>query len=512
MKIRYLYIVLTTIFIFGCNSSKHLDTVKIESGLLKGTSENGVSVFKGVPYAEPPVGKLRWCPPLPPLSWDSIKVANKYSANPIQHMVDEYGPWTSEYQPQGEISEDCLYLNIWTAAKSSEEKRSVLVYIPGGAFTGGSGNVPVYNGENIAKKGIVVVTINYRVEVIGFLAHPELTKESENNSSGNYGLLDQLQALKWVQQNISEFGGDPNSVTVMGQSAGAASVHALLRSPLAKGLFQRTIAMSGSSARMNDDQTLAQAEENGLRFAETANSASLEELRKMPAEELLAISRNNFRFHPIADGWYIPEDENYFSSDVVTMTGFVADEGSFSDDYGKLSAEDFKKQVNFQAGNLADQVLKLYPVSTKEESIESQKSLRRDFSMVSMYAWAKEREKLCTTDVYTYLFDHQQPGKTREQYLTFHSSELPYVFNNLSYSPRPWEDEDTKIADMMSDYWKNFISKGDPNGDGLLYWPEFSLAPEQTMELGNKMKPRLITSTKKFEILKQLIKKKMYNN
>jgi para-nitrobenzyl esterase len=484
--------------------------VKVESGLLQGKVENGVSVYKGVPFAAPPVGELRWCPPQPPLSWEGVRMADKFSANQIQVMVKEYGPWTAEYQPQGETSEDCLYLNIWTAAKSSNEKRPVIVYIPGGAFTGGSGNVPVYNGEALAKKGLIVVTINYRVGVIGFFAHPELTKESEHKSSGNYGLLDQLAALKWVRKNISVFGGDPEQITIMGQSAGAASVHYLTASPLAKGLFIRAIAMSGLDAFYGPGENLTSAEQNGVKFAQAKSVASLAELRKLSANDLLAATTNEFRFSPIVDGWYLPKSvEKIFAageqSDVTTITGLVADEGSFNNDYGKLPVEDFRRQVKEQAGNLADEILKLYPSATEEECSESQKMISREMSMVSMHIWAAKRAMTSKTDVYTYIFTHQQPGETKERYLAFHSSDLPYVFDNLKYSPRPWTDEDKKIAEIMSGYWVNFIKTGNPNGNGLHEWTTLNEMKNETMELGDKKGIRPIVSREKFEILKKLL-------
>jgi para-nitrobenzyl esterase len=483
--------------------------VKVESGLLQGTSKDGVTVYKGVPFAAPPVGNLRWCAPQPPASWEGVRKTVKFSANPIQVMVKEYGPWVAEYQPQGEISEDCLYLNIWTAAKSPKEKLPVMVYIPGGAFTGGSGNVPVYNGENLAKKELVVVTINYRVGVIGFLAHPELTKESEHKSSGNYGLLDQVAALEWVKRNITTFGGDPTRVTIMGQSAGAASVHYLTASPLAKGLFIRAITQSGSNTWIGPGDRLSSAEQTGVRFAKANAAASLAELRAMPATDLLAATKDEFRFSPIVDGWFLPKsvDEIFEAgeqSDVATLTGFVADEGSYSDDYGKVPAEEFRKRVRQQTGSQADAMLRLFPASTEAESAESQKAFARDMSMVSMYQWAMKREKTSKTNVYTYLFTHQQPGATQERYQAFHSSELPYVFNNLNQSPRPWTVEDEKIAEIMSSYWTNFIETGDPNGTGLPRWRTFREAPEETMELGNKMGARPITNRDKFEMLKKL--------
>ncbi len=508
MKYRTFFIVLYLVLISQYSNAQQPAAIKVEQGLLQGKLEDGVEVYKGVPYAAPPVGDLRWRAPRPAAKWKGIKRADKFSANPIQVMVKELGPWTPEYQPQGEVSEDCLYLNIWTTAKSSKEKRPVVMYIPGGAFTGGSGNCPVYNGTNLAKKGLVVVTINYRVGVIGFLALPELTKESEHNSSGNYGLLDQVAALEWIKENIASFGGDPNKVTIMGQSAGAASVNYLTASPLAKGLFIRAIAQSGTNQNIGPSENLSSAEQNGIKFEKSLNVNSLAELRAMPAKELLDATKQ-FRFTPIIDGWFLPESvDDIFASgkqnDVVTMTGWVADEGSFSSDYGKIPAEEFRKRVKQQAGSLAEEILKLYPASTDADAAESQKIISRDRAMVSTYLWAANREKTSKTNIYTYIFTHEQPGATQERYLAFHSSELPYIFESLNSAPRSWTAEDKIIAKEMSSYWVNFISTGNPNGNGLPEWPAFNKASKETMELGDKMEPRPITSTEKFELLEKI--------
>jgi para-nitrobenzyl esterase len=503
-------IVATVLFISSAYcAAKQPSPVKIESGLLQGTSEDGVMVYRGIPFAAPPVGELRWSAPRPPAPWTGVRVADTFSANPTQLMRKEYGPWTAEYQPQGTASEDCLYLNIWTASNPPTKTRPVMVYIPGGAFTGGSGNVPVYNGEHLAQKGVVVVTINYRVGVMGFFAHPELTKESGHNSSGNYGLLDQVAALQWVKRNISAFGGDPTRVTIMGQSAGVSSVHFLTASPLAKGLFIRAIALSGSNARIGPGESLAMAEQNGIRFAQAKGASSLAALRAMTMEEVTAATDVEFRFSPIVDGWFLPQSVDEIvaaggESDVATLTGWVADEGSFNNDYGKLSAEAYRQRVSQQMGSHAEEILKLYPASTDAECAESQRALARDVSMVSMYQWALLRGKTCTTSVYTYLFTHPQPGATKERYLTFHSSELPYVFDNLDQAPRPWTIEDEAIAKTLSQYWVNFIATGDPNGKGLPRWPAFGEAREETMRVGDSMGPRPIAGREKFEALKTL--------
>jgi para-nitrobenzyl esterase len=494
------------LFVAGLAFAQQPAPVKVEGGLLQGTSEDGVTVYRGVPFAAPPVGDLRWRAPRLPAAWEGVRKAKKFAPNPVQEMRDSFGPWTAEYQPQGAVSEDCLYLNIWTGAKSSGENRPVMVYIPGGAFTGGSGNCPVYNGVNLAKKGLVVVTVNYRVGVLGFLAHPELTKESVHNSSGNYGLLDQVSALEWIKRNIAVFGGDPARVTIMGQSAGAMSVHYLTASPLAKRLFVRAIAQSGSYAQIGPGESLASAEQTGARFAKAKGVSSLAALRAMPAADVIAPTKEEFHFLPIVDGWFLPKsvDEIFAAggqSDVATLTGWVADEGSFSDDYGKVPVEEFQKRVRRQAG----EILQLYPVSTHAEAAESQKAFTRDMSMVSMYLWATNRGKTGRSSVYTYLFTHPQPGATKERYQTFHSSELPYIFDNLKQTPRPWTADDAKIAETMSGYWTNFIATGDPNGRGLTAWQTFRETPVETMELGDRMGPCPITSRAKLEALKKLL-------
>ncbi|MDP2883612.1 MAG: carboxylesterase family protein [Ignavibacteria bacterium] len=509
MKHRISFVVSFGVFMIGLVMAQQPAPVKVEEGLIQGTSEDGLTVYRGIPFAAPPVGDLRWSEPRPPVKWNGVRKADRFSANPMQEMRERFGPWTAEYQPQGQVSEDCLYLNIWTGAKSGNEKRPVMMYIPGGAFTGGSGNCPVYDGENLATKGLVVVTINYRVGVLGFLAHPELTRESAHHASGNYGLLDQIAALQWIKRNIGMFGGDPARVTIMGQSAGAASVHFLTGSPLAKGLFIRAIAQSGSYAQMGPGESLASAEQIGIRFARAKGAASLAELRAMPAADLTAPTKEEFHFLPIVDGWFLPKSvDDLFAageqSDVATLTGWVADEGSFSVDYGKVPAEEFVKGVRQQVGTQADVVLKFYPTSTQAEAAESQKAFARDMAMISMSEWARKREKTGKTSVYTYLFTHPQPGDTKERYQVFHSSELPYIFDNLQHSPRPWIAEDEKMAKTMSAYWTNFILTGDPNGKGLATWPTFKQTPEETMELGDKMGPRPIVSREKLDALKKL--------
>jgi para-nitrobenzyl esterase len=466
---------------------------------------SGIAAYKGLPFAAPPVGDLRWRAPKPVVAWQGVREAEHFSAGCVQNLPRSRDPWTKEFMHQGEVSEDCMYLNVWTGAKKAREKRPVFVWIYGGGFNEGSTAVAAYDGEELARKGLVVVSMNYRLNVFGFFAHPDLTRESDVKASGNYGLLDQLAALEWVHKNIARFGGDPARVTIAGQSAGAMSVHALTASPLAKGLFERAIAESGSGVG-RPSRTLAEAEQEGVRFAAAKGARSIAELRAMPASQLAArVEGAQFGWRPVVDGWFLPEDiAEIFAhgkqNDVPTLTGMTADEGSSSPGYGKLSAEEYEKQVRQRFGGAADQVLRLYPVSAQKDSA-------RDQGLVSMYLWAKNRAATARTKVYTYYWDHPEPGPNKNVFGTFHTSEVPYVFNSLRLSDRPWEPADREIAQMMTSYWANFAANGDPNGKDLTAWPAFDPAKPVTMELGDHTGPRVIADPVKLELFEQYFAK-----
>jgi len=297
------------------------DPVRVEQGQLSGVpgTDPGVRVYKGVPFAAPPVGDLRWRAPKPAADWPGVRKADQFSATCMQTPYPQGSLYYSEAQP---VSEDCLYLNIWTAAKSASDKRPVMVWIHGGAFTRGSGSTPVYDGENFAKKGVVLVTINYRLGIFGFFAHPELTQESEHHSSGDYGILDEIAALQWVQKNIAKFGGDPKRVTIFGESAGSWAVNVLVASPLTKGLFQRAIGESG--ANFNKMANLADLEKSGAR------AGSIQELRAKSSAEIM---KTQGAFSVNVDGWLLPTDvmtifEKGRQNDVPILIGSNADEGT----------------------------------------------------------------------------------------------------------------------------------------------------------------------------------------
>jgi para-nitrobenzyl esterase len=469
--------------------------VRVAGGLVSGISgrDPSITVFQGVPFAAPPVADLRWRAPRPVVAWQGVRKADTFGDSCMQTIVDERKPWTYEFMTHTAVSEDCLYLNVWTAARSSPEKRPVYVYIYGGANTEGSGAVPVYNGEGLARKGIVVVTVNYRLGVLGFFTHPELTKESDTHASGNYALLDLIAALRWVHDYIGGFGGDPGNVTVGGQSAGASNTHSLTASPLARGLFHRAIAESGSSVAANPaaTRTLADQEPLGVKFAEARGARSIAELRAMSWKDLSATT--GFRFGVVVDGYVLPASvSEVFASgrqnDVPTLTGANQHEGGATP-HPEITAEGFQKQARQRYGDLADEFLSLYPASTDEQARVSQNESSWDQTRISMYLWAMNRAKTARTNAFTYFWDHPLPGPDIEKYGAFHTSEVPYVMNALAMSDRPFTDADRRIADTLSSYWANFMKTGDPNGPGLPHWPAVTSDAGKTMEIGDRNEP-----------------------
>jgi para-nitrobenzyl esterase len=474
--------------------------VAVTGGQVAGVpgSDPSVMVFKGIPFAAPPVGDLRWRAPQPIAAWRGIRNADQFGNSCIQTVVRERKPWTYEFMTHNSISEDCLYLNVWTAAGRPEERRPVYVFIYGGGNTEGSTAVPVYDGGTLARKGIVVVTVNYRLGLFGFFTHPELTRETANRASGNYGILDLIAALKWVRDNIAAFGGDPAKVTVGGQSAGAANTHVLTASPLATGLFRGAIAESGSTIARGPNRKLAEQEQMGVKFAAAKGASDLRELRAMSWQQLEASlpgggtgpSASNYRFATVIDGYVLPSAINEVfaqkkQNDVPTLTGSNKDESGASP-HPDVTLEQFRKLAAARYEESAEEFLKLYPAKTDDEAAIAQNNAARDASRVSTYLWAIEREKTARTKEWTYFWDHALPGPDADKYGAFHTSEVPYVLGALAMSDRPFTPDDRRIADWMSSFWANFIAKGDPNGDGLARWPAVSEKPGFTMELGDK--------------------------
>jgi para-nitrobenzyl esterase len=458
--------------------------VRIDTGLITGTSTGTeeVRVFKGIPYAAPPVGDLRWRAPQPAAKWDGVLKA------------DQFGPVCMQGARGGSSpapSEDCLSVNVWTAAKSASEKRPVIVWTYGGGFTGGSGAEPRYDGEALAKKGVVFVTYNYRLGVFGFFAHPELTKESGHNASGNYGMMDMAAVLHWVQRNISAFGGDPTKVTIDGESAGAFLVSAMVGSPEGKGLFKRAIAQSGAwmGTSISHMTTREQAEAAGVKVAQALGASSIADLRAKTADDLF----KNARTQPgvIVDGWYIPEDLSITfakgkENDVDILVGSNRDEGTFFTRPGAGStAAQFNDRAKQRFGNLAGGYAKLYPSSTDAEAAAAQLATQRDEFGWHMRTWAQLQEKRGKDKAYLYYFTRVPPSpEGRPSRGATHTAELAYMFNNL-LPGTPWTEVDRKLADTMSSYWANFAATGNPNGKGLPEWPAYSPKAEQAMVLGD---------------------------
>jgi para-nitrobenzyl esterase len=504
---------LTLLSISGCNRATAPETiVQIDSGMLSGTqgADPSIRVFKGIPYAAPPIFDLRWRPPQPVPKWQGVYKADRSCAICMQQGRG-WGEFYQEefYQHPEPMSEDCLYLNVWTGAREGKP-RPVLLWIHGGGFAEGSGSLPSFEGESLAKKGLVVVTINYRLNVFGFLAHQELTKESVSSSSGNYGLLDQIAALQWVQRNIAAFGGDPNKVTIAGQSAGSASVHYLIASPLAKGLFVRAIAQSGSGVnRIVNTTRLKEAEQLGVKFAESLKVASLKELRGKPGAALL---QGEFQMRPIVDGYVVTDDiyplmKQKKLNDVPMITGLNAEE-QIGFQPRTVKAQGFQDDIKKRFAQDAAAFLKLYPAGTEDDARIARDASTRDQSIVSMRAWAKVRERTSSTPLYIYYFSRKPPGRDSERIGAFHSAELEYVFGTLNATDRPWEDVDRKLSGTMSSYWTNFILTGDPNGQGLSKWPLYSENIDQFFELGNTVGPRAVMPEKaKLELFEKYFEK-----
>lgn len=483
----------------------NMKTVQVESGALAGewNADRSVCAFKGVPYARPPIGRLRWRPPQPPEKWSGVRPAQAFAPRCIQpnrpnHAVGYFGA-----EPE---SEDCLYLNLWTAVPGTDEKRPVMMWLHGGAFLVGSGSLPIFDGAALARRGVVVVTINYRLGRLGFLSHPELSAEQPQRTSGNYGLLDQIEALRWIKTNIAAFGGDPDCVTVFGQSAGSSSVSTLMGSPLARGLFHRAIGQSGGAFFPRILQKLDAAEASGARFANAIGASTLEELRSRPAREIQFIRpddggtlkdiydgsdpkgtdrQNGWK---IIDGYTVPDFlRNIFAAgrqnDVPLLTGATTDEGTTQPPIPQLA--EFIRRARADYGNLADSFLQIFPAENDAEAeLASRRVVGTRVFNWENWTWANWQAKTGRAPVYFYHFAHAPPkpsstmgGDLSRELGAFHTADIPYVFQTLDARSWPWRPSDRALSDTMARYWVNFASTGDPNGAKLPQWPRYN--PQQ---------------------------------
>lgn len=486
MKRRIFLATTLMMFVSGLSVAQQPDAIKVEHGLVQGTYEDGLMVYKGIPFAAPPVGDLRWRAPQPLAKWDGVLKANQFGPSPIQGMRMGNG------EGQGlETSEDCLYLNIWSPAKSAKDRIPVLVWIYGGGFNMGSTSLQGYSGENLAKKGVVLVSIAYRVGRLGFLAHPELTEENPNHSSCNYGLLDMMAGLKWIQKNIASFGGDPQKVTIFGESAGGIAVSMLCASPLAKGLFHGAVSQSGGSFGPprpsplpgENLQRLVDAERSGESYVKSTGVSSISELRKIAADKL-PVSGLGLAW-PIIDGWVIPDDQYRLYeagryNDTPILVGYNSDEGlSFQ---ASRTPEEYIATVKSRFGPFADSLLKAYP-SGEGKVAKTARDLMRDAAFGwHTWVWAQLQTKTGKSKAYYYYFDqHPEYPADSPQFGqgSPHGQDVPYVFQHLNTSrglrgQRTITKSDQDISEAMAAYWTNFAKYGDPNGDGLPEWPAFS--------------------------------------
>jgi len=476
--------------------------VQTANGPIEGsTTASGIHLFKGVPFAAPPVGALRWQAPQPVQPWTQVRSAKEFGPRAMQQPL--FGDMN--FRSNG-VSEDCLYLNVWTPAKSAQEHRPVLVYFYGGGFVAGDGSEPRYDGEAMARRGIVAVTVNYRLGIFGFLAHPELSKESAHQASGNYGFLDQSAALRWVQQNIAAFGGDPKQVTIAGESAGSMSVSAQMASPLSKTLFARAIGESGSMLNTGFGPVpLAEAEHTGLAFATSIGASSLAALRALPAQQLLeaAGKPGTARFAPTLDKYFFIEAPTATfmagqQARVPLLVGWNSQEMGHQGltGPGPITPENYRTAVQKLYGERADAVLKLYPGTTAAEAEQSATDLAGDrFIAYSTWKWADAQGRTGGQPVYRYLFARARPAMTPEMGNAtaglaggvvkqapsapkappargaVHSAEIEYALGNLPTNKvYAWTPEDYKVSETMQAYFANFVKTGNPNGAGLPTW------------------------------------------
>lgn len=486
MKKRSVLIAVFAWFVAGQSFAQQPAPVKVQEGMVQGTVEDGLTVYRGIPFAAPPVGDLRWKAPQPAAKWEGVKQTTQFGPAPMQ----------GGNPPSGK-SEDCLYLNVWTPAKAANDKIPVMVYIYGGGFAGGYTSDPWISGEKLAKKGVVLVSVAYRVNQFGFLSHAGLSAESPNRVSGNYGILDQIAALQWVKKNIAAFGGDPNKVTIFGESAGAISVSMLCASPLAKGLFQGAISQSGGSFGPTrpttfpgeNMKTLKQAETDGEDYLKKAGVNSVAELRKIDADKL----STGFGMPggwPIVDGFAIPDDQYKLYeagkyNDVPVLIGYNSDEGaSFSHE---KAPEEFIAGVKARYGKFADDLIKAYPPGEKSVP-KTARDLMRDAAFGwQTWSWARLQSQTGKSKVFMYYFD-QHPDYPKDSprygYGSPHAQDVSYVFQHLNSTDPQLTKSDFDLSEAMATYWTNFAKYGDPNGKGVPAWPAFSDKKPEVMYLG----------------------------
>jgi para-nitrobenzyl esterase len=522
----------SALVVFFSLTASALGPIKTSSGLVSGAGAE-LSVFKGIPYAAPPVGELRWKPPVAPQSWTGVRAAVEFGFACPQPA---FAPWVLPKQ-----NEDCLTLNVWTPAKKAGQKLPVMVWIHGGGFFVGAGSQSIYDGEALARRGAVVVTFNYRLGVLGFLAHPALTRESPHQSSGNYGLLDQIAALQWVHDNIAAFGGDPKRVTIFGESAGGTSVYMLLVSPLARGLFQRAIAESGAwlyrplSHLSQSWYGKPPAEKLGADLG-----ANLAELRALPAEEVLKrglrlpelFFDRGYDRRPIVDGWVIPDDPGaLFDSGrynrVPLLAGTNGDEATLFMQVAPVNTlaayRDWARSTFGDSDGA--RLLELFPASADSELRQVASRITADSAFLHG-ARCVARAMSGTNRVWMYHFTRVN-GLGRAMKLgAFHGSEMAYAWGNLAHpffdlpghpmtavasKPDLFDARDHALSGEMNGAWVRFAATGDPNGPGLPSWPAYDRTGDRYLELGDKTAPAAKLREKELDFFDQVYARQRAN-
>ncbi len=484
------------------------DIVSAPAGIYRGIVDetSGTISYKGIRYAQPPVEELRWKAPQPiDRSTDTI-LCDAFGPSAIQRPPAPFGPWSSEYLiPSAPIDEDCLSLNIWRP-KETIEPLPVMVWIYGGGFTSGGSAVPLYDGSALAQQDIIVVSINYRVGVLGFLAHPELTAEA--GQSGNYGLLDQVAALRWINENISAFGGDTDRITIAGQSAGSMSVHAMVSTPLTAGLFQQAIPQSGANFT-HPMMHLSEAEQLGLTVMHELGAENLHDLRALPAEALLPYTERVNR--PIIEGHLLPYStaeiyDRQEQQKVKLLTGW--NEHEYMMFAPVVSAEIYQKNIKAHYGDQSQKLLKHYPATNDAVAAQSQKELSRDQIFgVQIYDWAERHAATQEEPVFVYRFAHITPASGEyAQYEAYHSGELPFMFDNVDrYVSRDCGAAEDELAKIMSSYWVNFIKTGNPNGQNLPIWPAYTTENQEIMWIDHGATSKPLTNPEQLSTLRSAL-------
>ncbi len=472
--------------------------VKTAEGILEGKDLSGITIFKGVPFAAPPVGNLRWKAPQPVQKWEGVRKATEYGPNPMQEAL--FGDMNFGTKVN---SEDCLYLNIWTPAKTMKEHLPVLIYFNGGGLMAGSGSEPRYAGDAMARKGIISITANYREGIFGFFAHPQLSKETSYKGSGNYGFMDQVAAIQWVKDNIEAFGGDPNRITIVGESAGSMSVSALMASPLCQGLFAQAMGSSGSVMGFNKVLTLKEAEQKGVELARQIGKKNIKDLRALPAEELMKLAAVKAVPTYNIDGYFLTEQptETFAKGNQTKVPLLVGGNNQEMSPWALLAGkqptvENLKAGAKAMFGDNVDEAFRLYGINSDKDVLEQPGiNLASDlFLDYSTWKWGNMHKLTSGQPVYRYRYCHPRPamaikGKVAglaggvvdakegqpqmpQDKGAVHSADIEYAMGTLPTNRvYDWQPEDYMVSDIFSQYYVNFVKTGNPNGLGLVEWP-----------------------------------------